>query len=59
MTTEKKVTPKKTAATKKDTVNEDVVAIVAAILMTKNNTQRSAIENAKIIVEEVNELVRQ
>ena len=59
MTIEKKVTPKKTTATKKATVNEDVVAIVAAILMTKNNTQRSAIENAKIIVEEVNELVRQ
>ena len=59
MTTEKKVTPKKTTATKKATVNSDIVAIVAAILLTKQNNVPSAIQNAKLIVEEVNELVGQ
>ena len=53
--TEKKVTKK--AATKKDTINKDVVAIVTAILLTKMTNTQAAIENAKLIVEGVNELV--
>lgn len=57
MTNEKKVTKK--VATKKDTVNADIVAVVAAILLTKQNNVPSAIQNAKLIVEEVNELVGQ
>jgi len=48
---------KQTKTTPKTTVNGDVVALVAVILMTKGHPQASAIENAKSIVEASHELV--
>lgn len=53
--TEKKVTKKVTP--KKPELNADVVAIVTAILLTKMTNTQAAMENAKMIVESVNELV--
>lgn len=55
--TEMKKTTKKTA-TKKDTINPDLIAVVAAILMTKGTPMQAALENAKLMLELSGELVK-
>lgn len=54
--TEKKVT-KKVVTPKKATINPDAMGVIAAILMTKGHPTASALENAKIILEDANELI--
>lgn len=55
--TEKKAVTKKVVTPKKATINPDAMGVIAAILMTKGYPTAAALENAKIILEDANELV--